>query len=217
MTALTISRFTSRIAVPARTNVTWAQLVNLLSDPCRTPCSLENCAGSACHHKDGGCWSPATFRPSSKYRSAKDVEAISCLVLDIDHVPSPAVDAMIDHLARYQHLLHSTHADRSDDRSLRVVVQLSRSVMPGEWSRFWPAAVNSLCAPADPVCGDVARLYYYPSCPRDADYFVAHGDGEALDVDALLEVPARVCAHQLFDASCHVGGPEAPNQEGKVS
>lgn len=186
MTALTISRFTSRISLPTRYNLAWAQLVQSLSDPCRTPCTIADCCGSECPRKDGPCWSPAVFRPNSKYRSVVEVETISCLVLDLNHKPQSTVDALRDRLARYQHLLHGTHADRPDDRSMRVVVQLSRSVAPAEWSRFWRAAVDALHAPADPICGNLARLYYYPSCPRDADYFVANRDGEALDVDAVL-------------------------------
>ena len=116
----------------------------------------------------------------------QDVESVSCLVLDVDHATDVAVEAMRAQLVEYQHLLHVTHSDRLDDRCLRVIVQLSRSVTLPEWPRLWHASVRALCVPTDLVCGDVAHCYYLPSRPYDADYFVAVHMGEALDVDATL-------------------------------
>jgi hypothetical protein len=113
-------------------------------------------------------------------------------VLDVDHTTDAAIDALRAQLSEYQHLLHVTHADRPDDRCLRVVVQLSRAVTLVEWPRFWQAAILALSVSADPACGDVARCYYLPSRPHDADYFVAVHAGGPLDVDALLaSAPVR--------------------------
>jgi hypothetical protein len=114
------------------------------------------------------------------------VEAISCLVLDVDHVTEAAVDALRGRLVAHQHVLHMTHADRRDDRCVRVVVRLSRPVAIGEWPRFWRAATALLGAGADQGCGDAARYYYLPSRPIDADYLVVEHAGVALDVDATL-------------------------------
>lgn len=185
MTAvLTISRFAARIHPPTREPLTWQQLAALFSDPRRTSCTVATCRGSTCPHKDGACWSPAVFRGSK--RSAHDVEAVSCLALDIDHATEVAIEALRAQLADYQHLIHVTHADRPDDRGLRVVIQLSRDVTPVEWSRFWRAAVIALGLPSDLACGDIARCYYLPSRPFDADYFAVVHAGEAFDVDAAL-------------------------------
>jgi hypothetical protein len=187
---LTVSRFTSKIAPPTRLATSWQELAALFSDPCRTPCTVATCRGSACVHKEGGCWSPAVF--SGSRRARQDVEAISCLVIDVDHATEAAVDALRGKIADYQHVLHTTHADRQDDRRMRVVVQLTRPVAVGEWPQFWRAAALLLDAPADPSCGDVARCYYLPSRPRDADYFVAEHAGVALDVDAVLASAAAL-------------------------
>ena len=181
---LGISRFTSRLAPPTRELLSWQQLAALFSDPRRTSCPLAICRGSTCPHKDGECWSPSVFSGSTL--SAQDVEAVSCLVLDVDHVTDAAVDVMRTQIVEYQHLIHVTHSDRLDDRCLRVIVQLSRSVDPIEWPRFWSASVRALSAPIDSTCGDIARCYYLPSRPYDADYFVAVHMGEPLDVDAML-------------------------------
>ena len=143
---------------------------------------------------------------------AADVQATSCLVLDVDHVPEAAVLALRDHLARYQHLIHATHADRPDDRCLRVVVKLSRPVAPREWKPFIRAAVAMAGVPVDSPTIDIGRLFYLPSRPRDADYFVDARTGDALDVDALLatmEPAQRACNHQLYDDSSAVQPPGA--------
>lgn len=181
---LMISNFTSRLAPPTRHSLSWQALAELFANPCRTACTVATCRGSACLHKEGGCWSPAVF--SGSRRTKQDVEAVSCLVFDIDHATESAVAGLRSRLSDYQHVLHTTHADRPDDRCMRAVVQLSRPVAIGEWRPFWEAATALLGALTDASCGDVARCYYLPSRPRDADYFVAEHAGGALDVDALL-------------------------------
>jgi hypothetical protein len=186
-----ISRFKSRTAAPTRDCVSWNWLVHQLSTPTRTSCTTSTCSGSGCPHKDGGCWSPAVFAADMP-RQKQCVEAVACLVLDIDHVSARAVAALQDHLARYEHIIHATHSDRDDDRCLRVVMQLSRAVLPSEWPMFVRAAIASLPAPADPLSMDIARLYFLPSRPRDADYFIVAHAGEPLDVDATLAAARAV-------------------------
>lgn len=184
MTVLTISRFAAMVHPPTREPLTWQQLGNLFSDPRRTACTVATCLGSGCPHKNGACWSPAAFRDDK--RVARDIEGISCLALDVDHASDATVATMRGHLGRYQHLIHATHGDRPDDRCLRVVVQLTRSVTAREWPRFWRAAVQALRVPADPPVSDMGRLYFLPSRPIDADYFTVVNSGAALDVEALL-------------------------------
>jgi len=191
--SLRISTLDSKIGLPCRAEVTWQDLVAMLSTARRTECSVATCRGSACPHKDGPCWSPATFIVD--LRAPWTIAAVSVLALDVDHQPEVAVLAMRDRLARYQYLLHATHTDRPGDRSLRVVIQLSRDVTPTEWPMFWQAAAHALefssqsgshPPVADLMCADKNRRYFLPSRPHDADYFVEAHVGEALDVDAIL-------------------------------
>lgn len=182
--SVTISRLASTRSVPTRESRSWHELAALLSDPRATPCTTSTCGGSSCAHKGGACWSPAVFRADQ--RAAANVEAIGCLVLDVDHVSEVVLEGLREQLKKYQHLIHTTHADRLDDRCVRVVVQLSRAVAPSEWSRFWRAAVAALGAPTSQTHGDAARCYYLPSRPSDADYFVAVHVGMPFDVDQVL-------------------------------
>jgi hypothetical protein len=207
---MNLSRFPEHAAPPLRWSPSWEQLVEELSTPRRTACTVADCRGSACKHKDGACWSPAVFVIDARFRSSLDVLAISCLTLDIDHVSEAALAALHDHLSRYQHMIHATHADRPGDRCLRVVVQLSRPVMPTEWKRFVRAAVALVGVPVDSPTIDIGRLFYLPSRPRDADYYVEARVGEQLDVDAVLSTAApapMTCNHQLYDAPCHAELP----------
>jgi hypothetical protein len=182
-TFLTISRSATPTALPTRESLSWQQLAALFSEPRRAMCTVADCQGSSCVHKIGECWSPAVFNGN---RRKQNVEAISCLVLDVDHATDAAVEALRSQLVDYQHLIHTTHADRLGDHCMRVVVQLSRAVTLAEWPRFWQAAVVALGVPADPACGDAARCWYLPNRPHDADYFAAVHAGKPLDVDALL-------------------------------
>ena len=195
MSVIKISKLAKTSGTPEEAVVSWQDVVAMLSSARRTPCSSSSCTGSACPHKNGACWSPATFR--SGYRSAASVEAIGLLVLDVDRQPEAAVLAARDHLARYAHIIHSTHADQPGSRSLRIVVRLSRPVDPSEWPRFWRAAVAALRVPADPPVSDAGRCYFLPSRPADSDYFVVSQDGEAIDVDVMLAVATAVTSAEV--------------------
>lgn len=186
-----ISKFERTFSVPSAQDMTWESLVAMLSVARRTPYRQQ----------DGECWSPATFNGAA--RTTANVDTVSLLVLDVDAAANSRIVEMRAHLARYQHLIHASYADRPDARHLRVVVRLSRAVSRNEWPQFWLAAVHQLQIPADLACRDAARGYFLPSRPSDADYFVEVHDGEVLDVDATLaSVPlpvdpvAPIAAHQ---------------------
>jgi hypothetical protein len=181
---LTISRAARLNYPPKCETLTWQQLAALFDEPQRTSCTVATCRGSSCPHKAGAWWSPAVFSGST--RAAKNVESVSCLVLDVDHASDTVVETMREQLAEYQHLIHVTHTDRPTARCLRVIVQLSRAVTPVEWPRFLSAAISTLSVPADLACSDIQRCYYLPSRPLDANYFAVVHAGESLNVDAVL-------------------------------
>ncbi|HSX22324.1 MAG TPA: hypothetical protein VLE97_06065 [Gaiellaceae bacterium] len=193
--SIKISTLAKTSGTPEEAIVSWQDVVAMLSSVRRTPCTAASCSGPGCPHKNGACWSPAAFR--SGYRSVASVEEIGLLVLDVDRQPEAAVLAARDHLARYAHVIHATHADRPGSRSMRVVVRLSRPVDPSEWPRFWRAAVAALRVQADPPVSDAGRCYFLPSRPADADYFVAAQDGEQIDVDAMLASPIAATSAEV--------------------
>jgi len=164
-----------------RRDLTWGEIVGLLSDPRRTPCTVSSCERGLCEHKRGGCWSPAVFANGAWRRGA--IESTSLLVFDVDRSTDDQVDEIRAQISSLRYLIHSTHSDRPDDRAVRIVVALSRPVAPEEWSVFWRAAQQFLAPSADPAAADPARAYFLPSRPSDAGYFVQVNEGAALDVD----------------------------------
>jgi hypothetical protein len=187
MTPISISRYRSEAdAWPTRTTTTWEGLVVGLARPRRTPCTVASCARSHCLHKRGPAWSPATY-PAGVRRSLSAVETMSLLVLDIDHVATDERLAEIEaRLTSYRRIIHASHSDRPADRCVRIVLMLSRPVSGPTWPNFWRAAIEHLGAPADRKARDASRLYFLPSRPKDAGYRYVVGDGDALDVDAVL-------------------------------
>lgn len=179
-----VSFLSSTTAPAAAVSLTWQGLAAMLAEPRRTSCTTATCKGSQCSHKEGECWSPAVFRFNRRH--AEDVDAISCLVLDVDHVSDAVIEDVRARLVDYQHLIHTTHADRPGDRCMRIVVQLSIPVIASEWSRFWGTAVTVLGIPTATACGDSARCWYLPSRPSDADYFAVVHAGKPLDVVEML-------------------------------
>lgn len=214
-------------AIPKRTVVAWSQYVALFSRVRRTPCTLENCKHSECPHKNGKSWTPATY-PAGSPRQKKNVDEISLLVVDIDHVSEEQLVEVRKRLAKYQYLIHASHSDRPAnpnapcncgsepgalhgtscpsrvDRCVRVAIPLKRPAKRDEWPRAWPAAMALLGMPADPACCDANRLYFLPSRPSDADYFCTTNDGEAFDIDEVL-ANAPIIAEKPSDQIPSIG------------
>lgn len=205
--------------IPKRNEITWEQLVESLAHVSVSPCTLATCRRAECQEKKIQAWSPASW-PEGETRAKATVEAVSCLVCDLDHVPALELDAHLERLERYASLLHSSHSDRPDDRCVRVVVQLSRPVAGSDFPRFWRAAVDHLGLPVDEATKDASRLYFMPSRPSDAcgDSFDGQGydyvcnEGPPLDVDALFAlVPPEVTHEVTFATIPFFHG--APSQE----
>jgi hypothetical protein len=179
-----ISRFSSLVdLLPSYESISWLDLVTLLSEPRRSPCTHKTCSQATCPYRQGACWSPGR----QCVRAGLGVEELTLLVLDVDRAAEDQVDEIRGKLVDLQYLCHSTHSDRPNSRCLRFVFPLSRAVSADAWPRFWRAARQSLVPIADLVHWDVSRIDFLPSCPHDASYFVQVNEGSRLDVDAVLD------------------------------
>jgi hypothetical protein len=119
-------------------------------------------------------------------RRGQSAEAITLLVFDVEQVTDEQIDELRGWVGNLQYLIHSTHSDRPNRRCLRIVFPLSRPVLPDAWGPFWRAMQRRLVPIADPACADMERVYFLPSCPSDASYFIQVNGGSLLDVDAEL-------------------------------
>jgi putative DNA primase/helicase len=114
------------------------------------------------------------------------VARITLLVFDVDQLTDDQVDEIRGRIGSLRYLMHSTHSDSPNRRYLRIVIALSRPVLPKEWKAFFHTASQDLVPGADPACADLGRTYFLPTCPRDAIYFTQVNEGQPLNVDALL-------------------------------
>ncbi len=182
-----ISKFASeRDAIPTSIECVWSDLVDAFKESQRSECTISSCLRAKCLDKRrGGAWSPAKY-PSGSLRSNANVEAVSALVLDLDHLTDTELDATMIALKPYQRIVHASHSDHPGDRCVRVVLALSEPVSGRDWPGFWTAAIDSLNVPVDRVTGDASRLYFLPTRPSDVGYLFESRGGLVLDVPAIL-------------------------------
>jgi len=124
-------------------------------------------------------------------RGNAGVEEITALVLDYDHLPSDAAEAVYQSARRWAHVAYTSFSHQlggEDDCCFRVVLFLTRTFKPSEFDAVWAFADAELGGLADRDARDIARIWYLPSCPRErlAVARVTHGDGALLDVDAIV-------------------------------
>jgi len=173
--------------------LSWQDLTMLLSEPTQTSCTRQTCRRESCPHKQGPCWSPAAFGDTRR-----EVKALGLLVFDIDRRTDNQIDSLRNRLKGLQYLMHSTHSDLPDSRCLRIVIPLSEPVPAALWKPFFHAAQQRLVPIADPAACDAQRVYFLPSCPQDATYFLQVHEGNPLDVKTLLKT---ILSPQVADAA----------------
>ncbi|NNB91573.1 virulence-associated E family protein [Corallococcus exiguus] len=165
----------------------WTRLRALLTTHRRSKCPQTPCPGR-CPAKNGPAWSPVDI---GERRGNDFVHAITLAVFDLDHL-TPEQLAPLEVLERdgYAYALHTTHSHRPPDFCMRLVMPLSRPVLPREWPAVRAAALVMLRIPADPATKDLSRLYYLPDTPEGAECFAESAVGKPLDVASLL-APSR--------------------------
>lgn len=178
---------------PAVIDVTWDELVDLLTTFAEPLCAapgvsslLAECAGKECKAKFGAAWSPVDIDGP---RANGNVKAVTSAVFDLDHVKEDEVDRIDKTLtdAGLAAILHSTHNNTPpNDFCLRLVLQLSRPVLPDEWQRVRAGIVAKFGLPADEATKDLSRIYFLPTHRDGIEFISGSMKGAAVDVDAIL-------------------------------
>ncbi|TQF12491.1 DNA primase [Myxococcus llanfairpwllgwyngyllgogerychwyrndrobwllllantysiliogogogochensis] len=172
--------------VPHSVELSWPELAAKLVTHRRSKCPTTPCV-RGCPGKNGPAWSPVDI---VERRRSENVRAVTVAVFDLDHLKVPQL-SFLDAVERngLAYALHSTHSNLPpDDYCLRLVMPLSRPVLPREWASVREAAIRMLSLPADPATRDLARMYFLPDAPEGAEPFALTGNGAPLDVDALLDM-----------------------------
>ncbi len=184
---------------PIHHECSWEDIVSGLTKFEESPCTIDGpkrCVGKdvnsdGCEWKSKSkvagepmCWSPVIIHGE---RLKENVEKITLLVLDLDHLTKEtALQVIAEKLAGYELVWHTTHGNRADDICFRAVLPLSRPVTSAAWPRFRQAAVKMFDVPADPKTKSLAQMYFRPSHPQGAPHAQGRVQGRVLDVDAVL-------------------------------
>lgn len=158
--------------------------------------------------KDGPGWMPAEI--ASGPRTATRVNSNSLLVLDVEPKsemveggkkiigPEPTSPQDLTSeisLFNFKSIVHTSYSHDLNHPRYRVVFDLSRHLKAGEIKPLGlhVAELLGLTNCVDTGCLEAARLFYLPRCSADRMnlFFHATIEGEALDVDQLLNEAAK--------------------------
>ena len=121
-------------------------------------------------------------------RTLKSVVCRQLITLDLD---AGAPSDFWDRLELQYHnatVVHGTHKWHPDSPHYRLLMPLNREVAPEEYSAIARSVAGSLGIDFFDDSGfDVNRLMYWPSTPKDVDYYFRVQDGEWLDADRILK------------------------------
>lgn len=154
--------------------------------------------GQKCRKKFSTAFSPIKLRVP--YREDGNVESVSFLVYDEDHITRAELEALCGRLEGLECFIASTHSHLHggpDDNCVRIGIPLERALTPSEFQHVYhevrrryqldwlrPGATKP--SGADPSAKNISRLYFLPTSPRGAETIVGHESGALLDLDELL-------------------------------
>lgn len=171
------------------TEITWPEFVDQLRDPLRTAETVREYKHMSREERDdyketaGGFVAGALRGPR---RCTENVVERSMITLDADHA-QPGAWENFACLYDYRMCVYSTHSHTPEKPRLRFVLPTDRPMTPDEY----PAVARKVASwigieMMDPTTYEVARLMYWPTCPRDGEYVFHEQDGPLLSVDAVL-------------------------------
>jgi len=120
-------------------------------------------------------------------RKAENVANRTLLTLDLDYVVGD-VWSSIELLWDFSVAMYSTHTHASDNQRLRIVIPLSRPVLPDEYQAISRMIADDLGIDQfDDTTYEPSRLMYWPSTSADGDYVFKVQDLEWLNPDDVLD------------------------------
>lgn len=167
----------------------WEDLVAKLSSPVVTAETMAEYA--AMSHakrtdvKDVGGFIGGYLRDGR--RRMESVYSRDILTYDYDEFDAESLERVKKELRGTAWCLYSTHSHTAQKWRVRILIPMSRAVMPDQF----PAVARMMASKLgfrglDKGSFDLNRLMFWPSVSKDGPYMLDGGAGEALDVDAVL-------------------------------
>ncbi|EPY2302350.1 virulence-associated E domain-containing protein [Clostridium sporogenes] len=169
-------------------NVLWSELVKKLSNTTRTPETYAEYRKMAKSEKDrikdvGGFVGGGL---KNGRRKAENVQNRTLVTLDLDYVKGD-IWSSIDLLWDFSVAMYSTHTHAADNQRLRLVIPISRPVLPDEYQAISRMIASDLGIDQfDDTTYEPSRLMYWPSTSSDGDYIFKIQDEPWLNPDEIL-------------------------------
>ncbi len=169
-------------------NISWSDLVRKLSHTTRTPETVAEYKKMAKvdrdRIKDVGGFVGGTLKNGRRLKA--NVANRTLLTLDLDYVEGD-IWSSIELLYDFNVVMYSTHTHTADNQRLRLVIPLSRPVLPDEYQAISRMVADDLGIDQfDDTTYDPERLMYWPSTSCDGDYVFKYQDLEWLNPDEIL-------------------------------
>ncbi|WP_434302644.1 VapE domain-containing protein [Clostridium botulinum] len=169
-------------------NILWSELVEKLGNTTRTPETYAEYKKMAKTEKDkikdvGGFVGGGL---KNGRRKAENVQNRTLLTLDLDYVNGD-IWSSIELLWDFSVVMYSTHTHAADNQRLRLVIPLSRPVLPDEYQAISRMVANDLGIDQfDDTTYEPSRLMYWPSTSSDGYYIFKVQDEQWLNPDEIL-------------------------------
>lgn len=169
-------------------NILWSALVDKLSNTTRTPETYAEYKKLPKTEKDrikdvGGFVGGSL---KNGRRKAENVANRTLLTLDLDYVNGD-IWSSIELLFDFSVVMYSTHTHAPDNQRLRLVIPLSRPVLPDEYQAISRMVANDLGIDQfDDTTYEPSRLMYWPSTSSDGEYIFKVQDLQWLNPDDIL-------------------------------
>lgn len=169
--------------------ISWSDLVKKLSHTTRTPETAAEYKKmpkvDRDRIKDVGGFVGGTLKNGRRLKA--NVANRTLLTLDLDYVEGD-IWSSIELLYDFNVVMYSTHTHTADNQRLRLVIPLSRPVLPDEYQAISRMVADDLGIDQfDDTTYDPERLMYWPSTSCDGDYIFKCQDLPWLNPDEVLE------------------------------
>lgn len=121
-------------------------------------------------------------------RKRENVIFRSLITLDLDRVEAGVdISPRIELGLGAEAVIYSTHSHTKEAQRLRLIFPLKRTVSPEEYEAMARLMASDIGFDLfDPTTFEAHRLMYWPSAPKDSEYYFSHIEGEWLDPDEWL-------------------------------
>lgn len=169
-------------------NITWGELLTKLENTTKTHETMSEYLAMSKQDqdviKDVGGFVGGTLKDGRRKNGF--VICRSIITLDADFAPADLWDD-IELLSTYAMAAYSTHKHTAKKPRLRILIPLSRTVSPEEYEAIARKLADEIGIDYfDDTTYEPCRLMYWPSTPKDTEYFFRYIDADPLNPDSIL-------------------------------